>query len=250
MNRDVFQKQYDFELEQRNGIASATNTPIVALTILGGALAAVITGFRYSNEPATYLFLLFALLAIGSMLISVYKLVRTFLGYSYQKIPLAKQLRKHLEDLKNWHNTNGSCVDKAIIDFDEYFDEKLSEAAEHNSANNIKRGNYLHDATLFVVVAFVFLFCASPFYIYERVTTVDKVYQVNLIDNISKKKEENMADNDSGNSNQGQQAAPSAAPLPTPSAAPKPIGPQNVIFKGNTDGGKTSASDSGSKSEK
>ncbi len=250
MNRDVFQKQYDFELEQRNGITSATNTPIVALTILGGALAAVITGFKYSNELVTYLFLLFTLLAICSMLISVYNLVRTFLGYSYQKIPPAKQLRKHLEDLKHWHNTNGSSDDKAIIDFDEYFDERLSEAAENNSANNIKRGNYLHDATVFVVVAFVFLFGASPFYIYERVTSEDKVYQVNLIDNTSKKEEENMADNDSGSSNQGQQAVPSATPSQTPSAAPKPAGPQNVVFKGNTDGGKTSASDSGSKGEK
>ena len=250
MNRDVFQKQYDFELEQRNGIASATNTPIVALTILGGALAAVITGFKYSDEPVTYLFLLFTLLAIGSMLISVYKLVRTFLGYSYQKIPPAKQLREHLENLKNWHNENGSSDDKAIVDFAEYFDERLSEAAEHNSANNIKRGNYLHDATLFVVVAFVFLFCASPFYIYERVTSKDKVYQVNLIDNTSKKEEEDMADNDSGGSNQGQQTAPIAAPSPTPSAAPKPTGPQNLVFKGNTEGGKTSASDSGSKGEK
>lgn len=76
------------------------------------------------------------------------------------------------------------------------------------------------------------------------------VYQVNLIDNISNKEEENMANNDSGSSNQGQQAAPSAAPSQTPSAAPKPTGPQNVVFKGNTDGGKTSASDSGPKDNK
>ncbi|MEZ6933643.1 hypothetical protein [Aeromonas sp. S19(2024)] len=250
MNREVFQKQYDFELEQRNGIASATNTPIVALTILGGALSAVTTEFKYSNEPVTYLFLLFVTLAIGSMLISVYKLVRTLLGYSYQKIPPAKQLRKHLDNLKKWHNENGSSEDGAVTDFDEYFDEKLSEAAEHNSTNNIKRGNYLHDATLFVVVSFVFLFCASPFYIYEQVTSENMVYQVNLIDNISNKEEEIMANNDSGSSNQGQQAAPRATPSQTPSAAPKPTGPQNVVFKGNTDGGKTSASDSGPKDNK
>ena len=210
----------------------------------------MISGFKYSNEPITYLFLFFALFAIGSMLISVYKLVRTFLGYSYQKIPPAKQLRKHLEDLKSWHNKNGSNDDEAIIDFDEYFDERLSEAAEYNSLNNIKRGNYLHDATLFVVVAFVFLFCASPFYVYERVTSEDKVYQVSLVEDISKREGKNMADNYSGSSNQGQQATPSAAPSQTPSAAPKPTGPQNVVFKGNVDAGKANASDSGSKGEK
>lgn len=250
MNREIFQKQYDFELEQRNGIASATNTPIVALTVLGGALAAVVTGFKYSNEPVSYLFLMFVLLAIIGMLISSYKLVRTFLGYSYKKIPPAKQLRQHLEDLKTWHNTNGSGDNEAIVDFDQYFDERLSEAAEHNSANNIERGNYLHDATLFVVIAFIFLFCASPFYIYERVTSKDKVYQVNLIDKTLKKEEKEMAENKSGSSNKGQQVTPSAAPLQTPSAAPKPSGPQNVVFKGNTDGGKTRASDSGLAGEK
>ncbi len=190
------------------------------------------------------------LLAIIGMLISSYKLVRTFLGYSYKKIPPAKQLRQHLEDLKTWHNTNGSGDNEAIVDFDQYFDERLSEAAEHNSANNIERGNYLHDATLFVVIAFIFLFCASPFYIYERVTSKDKVYQVNLIDKTLKKEEKEMAENKSGSSNKGQQVTPSAAPLQTPSAAPKPSGPQNVVFKGNTDGGKTRASDSGLAGEK
>ncbi len=81
MNRDIFQKQYDFELDQRNGIASATNIPIAALTVVGGALATLVINFNYSNELISYFFLFFVLLTIISMVISVYKTVRTFLGY-------------------------------------------------------------------------------------------------------------------------------------------------------------------------
>lgn len=244
MQREVFQKQYDFELEQRNGIASATNTPIVALTVLGGALASIIVGFKYSHGLITYLFVLFIILTTISMLVCVYKVVRTFLGYSYQKTPPASQLKRHLEDLKSWHQNNGGGDADAFKDFDEYFDDSLSEAAEHNSQNNIKRGNYLHDATAFVVIAFIFLFIASPFYIYKKVSTPDKVYQVKLI-----KEEMVMSGNESGNNNQGQQATPAAAPQQTPTAAPKPTGPQNVIFKGNTDSGVIKSTDTGTKSK-
>jgi hypothetical protein len=238
LQHDVFQKQYDFELEQRNGIASATNTPIVALTILGGALASIITGFKYSQSWLTYLFLAFVILTCISMLICIYKIVRTFLGYSYQKIPNANLLKQHLKELKVWHSTNNGTETAAQNDFNEYFDERLSEAAEHNSQNNIKRGNYLHDATVSVVIAFIFLFIASPFYIYQKVSANENIYQVKLI-----KEEVKMSENESGNSNQTQQASPAAAPAQTPTAAPKPSGPQNVIFKGNTDQGSVKATD-------
>lgn len=238
MKHEVFQKQYDFELEQRNGIASATNTPIVALTILGGALASIITGFKYSQGWITYIFLAAVTLTCISMLVCIYKVVRTFLGYSYQKIPGANLLKQHLQDLKDWHSNNGGSDDGAQKDFDEYFNERLSEAAEHNSQNNIKRGNYLHDATASVVIAFIFLFIASPFYIYQKVSAQENIYQVKLI-----KEEVTMAENESGSNNQTQQAAPTAAPAQTPTAAPKPSGPQNVIFKGNSDEGSVKATD-------
>ena len=137
MNRDIFQKQYDFELEQRNSLASATNIPIVSLTVLGGALTATVIGFKYSNNALTYIFVGLIILAVVSMLVSLYKVFRIFLGYSYQKIPTANQLKVHFIELKNWHKSQGCPEDEyhksASADFDEYFDERLSEAAEHNS---------------------------------------------------------------------------------------------------------------------
>ena len=54
MEQEIYQKQYDFELEQRNSIASAANVPIVALTILGGALSTMIVDFQYSWGIFTY----------------------------------------------------------------------------------------------------------------------------------------------------------------------------------------------------
>ncbi|MDR5873299.1 hypothetical protein [Vreelandella gomseomensis] len=239
MNREIFQKQYDFELEQRNGIASATNTPIVALTILGGALTSIINGFNYNYNLVTYYFIGCIVLSAVSMLVCIYKVVRTFLGYSYQKVPAAKELKHYLNQLKDWHNSNGSDEASAYKDFDEYFDERLSEAADFNSQNNIARGNYLHDATAAVVIAFIFLFAASPSYVYQKVSHKETVYQVHLTN------EENvMAENESGNNGQQSNPTPSAAPVQNPSAAPKPTGPQNVVFKGNTKGNNVQASNS------
>lgn len=243
MERDIFQKQYDFELEQRNRIASATNIPIVALTILGGALSSMIIGFKYLQGIETYAFIVVISISIASMIFSLYCVVRTFLGYSYQKIPSARELSVHLSDLEKWHLDNGestsSATQKAKNDFTTYFDNRLSEAAEHNSSNNIRRGNYLHDATAAVTVAFIFLMISSPFYIYQKVVKDNQIHQVRVVNTIKLINEEQTMNEktENGGTSDSQKETPAASPSVTPkkTAAPKPIGPENVIFKGSVD---------------
>lgn len=239
MIRNILQKQYDFELEQRNSITSSTNIPIVALTILGGALSSLLIGFHYSNNITTYVFVVILSLSVFSMFFSLYCVVRTFLGYSWQKIPSAQSLVSHLEDLEDWHHSNGEeseiVPEKAKEDFNIYFNERLSEAADHNSENNIKRGNYLHGATAALTIAFVFLVLSTPFYIYQKAVKVTEVYKVKIVNELKLRNEEKgMSENtDSGNKSNTQQAKPEAAPASKPTVSQKPTGPRNIVFKGS-----------------
>lgn len=253
MEQEIYQKQYDFELEQRNNIASAANVPIVALTVLGGALSTMIVDFKYSWNLPTYTFTLISALALIAMVVSLVLVFRSFLGYSYQKIPTASALAQHHIALKIWHKGNGESDEDSIklakIDFDEYLNSRLSEAAENNSTNNLKRGNFLHDATLSVAIALAFLVLATPLYIYQKIASEAIVHQVEIVKPLTLKNEKLIMSNETGNNENtnSQQAAPAntpaAVPVSAPAAAPaitKPSGPPNVVFKGSVELGKDS----------
>ena len=241
MDMEIYRKQYDFEMEQRNSIASATNIPIVALTIIGGALSSVVIGFKFNSDIQTYLFITIVSLCALSILWTVYYIARSFIGYVYQKIPPSKELADYFKSLKDWHISQGETNEKfnelAKIDFDEYLKNSFSEASERNGNNNIMRGNYLHGSTVAVSVSFVLLTCASPLYIYQKVNSEKHIYEVKIIENThSRTKEVKMAEN-----NETNNQTPTAPVDTTPSAAPaaKPQGPANWEFRGNADIGNT-----------
>ncbi|WP_031437966.1 hypothetical protein [Methylobacter tundripaludum] len=238
MEREIYQKQYDFELEQRNSIASAANVPIVALTVVGGALSTMIVDFKYSWCISTYTFTSLSVLSLIAIVFSLVFIFRSFLGYTYQKIPTSSALAQYEKELKEWHTQNSGNHEDSIrlakIDFDEYFENKLSEAVENNGANNLKRGNFLHNATLSVAIALAFLVLAAPFYIYQKINREDTIHQVEIVKPLKLAEERLNMSNENGNS--GSSTTQQAAPANTPTAAPvstKPPGPPNVMFKGS-----------------
>jgi len=249
MNREIYQKQYDFELEQRNAIASSTNTPVVSITVIGGALASMVVAFPYSREAITFGFLAFAMLSAISAVVALVYIFRSVIGYSYQKIPSPVALTAHFEELKNWHRNNGTSQDQIIAeskkDFDTYFEARLSEASEHNGNNNLRRGNYIHDSTVAIAIALAFMVLCSPFFIYVKSNSKENTHKVEVVNPITLNSEVvNMAGNDnSGNSGDtgSQSTAPNQQPAtttqqpcaPAQTTQPKPSGPPNIVFKGS-----------------
>ncbi len=245
MYNELFQKQYDFELEQRNSIASATNIPIVAITVVATATCAILLDFQYNHSLTCYAFIACAALAIFSFGYSVFCLFRSFWNYEYQKLPSSLLLKQHHEALKNWHLSNGCPVDAAIKnakdDFSDYLNEHLADATDWNSQNNIARGNYLHQATAAVATAVIFLLPAGAIYIFNKATADDKVHTVKIVNTtlISTKEATMVTNQPSGGNN--QPAAVPAAPA-APASNPKPSGPPNTVFKGDVNLPKPNAS--------
>jgi len=242
MEREIYQKQYDFELEQRNSIASAINIPMMAITILGGALSAVILGFSYASNLITYLFCTIVGLSIISLSYSLFCVFKSFLGYSYQKLPASSLISLHYKKLVDWHRENGENQENsdayAKNDFYEYINQRLSEAAEHNGNNNIKRGNYLHKATTGVAVSVFFMFFTSFLYVHNRLGNNNSSYNVKIINEVKLDQGGSKMTNESGNDSNSstQETSPAQSPTAAPSTTnPKPEGPPNVVFRGNTE---------------
>ena len=234
MDSDLFRKQYDFELEQRNAIASATNIPIVAITVVASATSAVLLDFQYSASPLTFIFLGFAFLTLVSIVSSVYFLFRSFWNYEYQKLPGSSALKQHHDDLLAWHSANGLPSKEAKAstteDFSQYINSRLAEASDWNGQNNIIRGNYLHMATAAVAISIASLIPGGLSYIYNKTTAEEKTHKVKITEFINPAHQEVQMSNQSSSDKNKLVAAPS----PPPTSAAKPSGPPNAVFKGNT----------------
>lgn len=241
MDSELFRKQYDFELEQRNTIASATNIPIVAITVVASATSAVLLDFQYTRSLLTFVFLAFTSLTLVAIVFSVYYLFRSFWNYEYKKLPSSSALKQYHDELLDWHSVNGQSSKEAPAsaaeDFLQYINSRLAEASDWNGQNNIVRGNFLHMATAAVAIAVASLIPAGLSYIYNKATAEEKTHKVRITEFINPAHQEVNMSNKSGSSNNKPVAAPSPPPAPTA----KPSGPPNVVFKGNTDMPKPSA---------
>lgn len=239
MHPDLARKQYDFELDQRNGLTSATNIPLVAITVVASAISVVLIDYRYGSDYLTYAFGIFATATLCAIVFSVYSLFRSFWNYDYQKLPRSADLLKHSQDLYSWHAQNGSSSVEARIladaDFTDYLVEKIAEATDWNGQNNMVRGNRLHRATAAIALGVMLLLPTALLYTYRKVTAEDKVYQVRIADPVQKSIKENnlTTSNNQGSSQPASAPAPAPAPAPVPTA--KPSGPPNLVFKGNSD---------------
>ena len=236
MHPELFRKQYDFELEQRNSLTAATNIPIVAITVVASATSVILLDYRYSRDFLSYVYGGFAGAALSAIAFSFYSVFRSFWNYEYQKLPSAKSLRQHSVALHTWHLQNGSTPEDAKTmtdsDFAEYMAGQLAEAADWNGQNNVVRGNYLHRATAAIALGVALFMPAALLYANNKATAEEKVHQVRVTDIIITKQQEPIV---SSNQPPSSSNLPPPAPAPAPMPSAKPAGPPNLVFKGDTD---------------
>lgn len=246
MHPELFRKQYDFELEQRNSLTAATNIPIVAITVVASATSVILLDYRYSGDFLSYVYGGFAGAALLTIAFSVYSVFRSFWNYDYQKLPSVKSLRQHSEALHAWHLQNGSTPEDAKTmtdaDFSDYIAGQLAEAADWNGQNNIVRGNHLHRATAAIALGVALFLPAALLYATNKATAEEKVHNVRLTETIiTKQREPIVSSNHPPSSSNQPSPAPAPAPAPAPMPSAKPAGPPNLVFKGNSDLTKPSA---------
>lgn len=244
MLSEILQKQYDFEHHYRSELSAATNSPIVGVTLISSATAVAILDYQYSNSITTYIFLMLTVGTVASLAAAVYFTFRSAWNYVYRKLAPAPKLVDHHRALIEWHILRGHTSDEAVhlaaVDFREFVDSKLSEAAEWNGQNNLRRGIFLHMATTSVAVALALFVPLAILYSYARATAPDRVYQIDVTHFPMQLEESDMtAPEENGQGTQGNAPAPAPATVPAqPVVKPivtesKPVGPPNTEFRTN-----------------
>lgn len=185
MIQSFFLRQYDFEIEQKRSLDSGINIPVAVLTILGGAFTTLITRYEYEQNISTTIFVFLLFLGGIGILKGIAYLPYSYLGFEYEKVAPATQLKNYYNELVDWHKSNGvdeeTAIENSDADFQEHLAESLAKASEHNSQLNMLRGERMYEANKAIFIAFVLLAIATPFYFVQQINNADEIQKIQVV---------------------------------------------------------------------
>jgi hypothetical protein len=218
VEKSIYQDLYEFETEQRSHLASTVNVPIVASTAIGSAAVTMALSYPYESSVRSSCFDLSLALTALSLGLAVFFVFRSLIGYEYERLPSALKLRAIYPAMRQAHldimgsNKEAEATATAKLEFADALEQRYSEAADVNRANNQNRSRFIYSANVTLAVGTVLLASASAFYLYARITMPKEVHQVRIVGEVQM-------------SEQQTQKPPVQAPKPAERPAPVVIPP-------------------------
>jgi len=152
MNVDRYKEFYEREWQRHEQLQSAVSLPISVVTLLAGGLVLMGKNFESNDLALVWGFWMLGAAAGTLVAVSVYLLIRSIHGYRYERMPFASELAAHYTALVEYYRREGKpgLSDGA---FDNYLAKRYMVAADYNTVNNVRRGEYLYKANRFLVYA-------------------------------------------------------------------------------------------------
>ena len=163
----LYKELSDREWGRQAHLLRVMNLCMVAATVLGTALVAVLQGFDYGSG-LRMAFLGFAGLAGLALACSLYYIGRALLGRGYFHLPKASVLEQHYTTLRDWHGAGGDPAGAAASAFGEYIASWLIAAADRNSAANERVSSFVRNALASIAVSLTFLAIAAILYLWVQ----------------------------------------------------------------------------------
>ncbi len=192
MEIELFEKQYERELNRRHQLTSTLSLPLGVLTILGGALGVMAKEFSYGSQVMSVIFSSTLLLAGLAFAGAVFFIVRSYFyfGHSYSHIPAPGLLKEYHAQLLDFYQyaeeatpAHKGAAEKAEEEFAAFLRDSLAEATDINTRNNDLKAGHIHLANLLIVGALISTaLCGIPYAIDARgkAVAVHRVYIENL----------------------------------------------------------------------
>ena len=152
---------YDQELTRREHLQGAIATPLSMLTLLGGTVGILFPRLPHHVAGPFWVAAVALALAAASLGYGVYALVRSYVGYMYEGLPLAGPLFEYRKALMEYYSAKDGRAEDGEREFDKLIDERRVAAATRNATHNIRRGAFLHHANIAIVVTALLVAVAS-----------------------------------------------------------------------------------------
>lgn len=143
----IYRDFYREEIEHREHLRGAVGVPIALLTVLGGVLAYYSRTFQAVDGVVTWVFAVLFGSSCYFFIRAVYLLIRSYHGYTYERIPTPAQIRQYHQDLAIYLRSTKAPDGQLASEFDDFLDGAYCRAAERNTYNNLAKSEYLFRAT-------------------------------------------------------------------------------------------------------
>jgi len=179
----LYEKAYNFELEQKNTINCRLNFPITISTIIIGALFFFIKELpKIDGSICCFIFFIAFVLIIISLVFALCYFARSILFYKYDYVKSIGTIDSIIRALKKYNdnekNTEKRDIEKELIFFllSQY---KIS--ADNNRNLNIVKSGYFRRTIEWLFAAVVFLVIAMPLYFLKTYNLPQKIYKIEIV---------------------------------------------------------------------
>jgi len=163
---DLASQLYQFEWELRDKLTAWSQTPVTAVTLLGGAMFYLVEQSSEVGASGVHLYRLLLVLGLLGWCLSCVGMVCFFVGYTYEKVPRLPNLLAHYEVLKQHYASEGG--ERAGEEFESYLMQQMAVAVDINAQNNARKSRWLNVAGMSVSSTLLFTALAAGVLLYFK----------------------------------------------------------------------------------
>jgi hypothetical protein len=161
MDVEFLKTLYFRELDRRAQLDAAPTPRVAILGIVGGVFTYYTDRLDLTSILFTGFFLACAAGAIVFSTLSIFWIIRSYVGYTWAYLPFPDQLVNHYEALVEYHEEYATETADPERLFTNHLRQRLVEATTQNASNNNQRSELIYRASLFLSVAVVFALVAG-----------------------------------------------------------------------------------------
>lgn len=172
-------EDYFRELDRKVVLTSALALPVGIATLVSSGL---LYAAKFVGDVESRIELVIVLLITisgMSLLVAVFCLCKSYLGYTYRYIPAFADIRKYRHKLRIFHKNEADTDSLAISETTDYLLDIFSSSAQINFNNNNRKSAYIYLANRALVVAICLLLLAIiPIIFSEFNLSTEKVISI------------------------------------------------------------------------
>ncbi|MBI3491578.1 MAG: hypothetical protein HY047_07350 [Acidobacteria bacterium] len=174
---EFLKDRYDFELARKDKLTDSLNLPIGILTVVGGLLGVMVSGFSYQILWLSKIFVTLLAFDGAAFAISLLFLAFAFHRQTYGYLQFLGEFRDAERMLEDYDQATAGAR------FEQYLRDSLIEAADMNAKMNIRRGRYLSLGRLAILAMVILTALLGLPYVYDHLKVAPKIPVVH-IDNL------------------------------------------------------------------